>query len=262
MSDSPVNNPPIVNVLGVLGNSFAIIFFLIPTLMIRDMIKTKNTSTIPWLLFIFTILNCEFWMIYGFKIKAWAVYLCNAIGIFSNHIFLILFFLYVENTKLLNKLIYILTLLVSFTTIFVIFHFAIQNKNIVGGIACAMNIFMFAAPLQKIKEVYEKKDNTYIPIYISICLVLNCLIWISFGCFKNMDYFIIIPNTLGLCLSLFQVYLWFKFKEDTDRRLLEEENQVKHVKLEDGDHSDEELKSVKDNQASSQAVTINTTKQN
>jgi solute carrier family 50 (sugar transporter) len=233
--------PTIVNLLGILGNSFAIVFFLMPILMIRDMIKTKVTTHIPWLLFFFTILNCEFWMIYGLLIKAWPVYLCNGFGFVTNQIYLILFCLYLENTKFLQKLVYISLLLFSFTTIFIVFYYDIQNKELCGGIACTMNILMFASPLQKLREVYEKKDNTYIPIHVSVCIVLNCIIWTSYGIFKNLDWFIIIPNTLGLMLSIFQVYLWFEFKEETEKRQLEK---ATGNKQEDGDGSGDELKSV------------------
>jgi solute carrier family 50 protein (sugar transporter) len=240
MSESS-DHPIIVNFLGILGNSFAIILFLLPIIIMKDMIKTKATNHIPWLLFFFTILNCEFWMIYGLEIKAWPVYLCNGFGFVTNQIYLILFCIYLENTKLLQKLIYICLLLFSFSTIFVFFYYYIQNKELCGGIACTMNILMFASPLQKLREVYEKKDNTYIPIHISVCLVLSCIIWTTYGIFKKMDWFIIIPNALGLFLSVFQVYLWFEFKEETERRQLEKSTRTND---QHGDGSGDELKSV------------------
>jgi uncharacterized protein with PQ loop repeat len=98
-----------------------------------------------------------------------------------------------------------------------------------------MNIAMFVSPLQKIQEVYKTKDNSYIPIQISIVLTINCLIWTSFGMLRNFNLYIIIPNTIGVIFSLFQIYLWFKFnnseniksKDDNslgNKRLPEKEN--------------------------------------
>ncbi len=207
-----MSNFTITDTLGLLGNIFAIVFFLIPLWMIFNMIKTKNTSTVPWLLFIFTILNCEFWMIYGLKLKAWPVYICNGVGIVTNHFYLIMYFFYLERPMIV-KFTNSILLLASFSVIFAVFFIYIENTKLIGSIACVMNILMFASPLQKIGEVYEKKDNSYIPIHVSLSLVINCCIWILYGCFKEMDYFIIIPNVLGLLLSSFQVYLWFQFRE-------------------------------------------------
>jgi solute carrier family 50 protein (sugar transporter) len=254
------NSISITDILGLFGNAFAIVFFIIPSLIIKDLIKTKNTSTIPWLMFLFTILNCEFWMIYGLKIKAWPVYFCNGIGIITNVFYLIIFFLYLESRKIYDRFFMILLLLISISTIFVVFYNFIENKNILGGIACAMNICMFASPLQNIREVYVKEDNSFIPIYASLCLVLNCIIWVSYGCFKGMDYFIIIPNAIGLVLSVFQVYLWIKFRKDIKDKIYvvmknecgsngsnEELNIEVNKKIRNNELDDKEIITIEDN---------------
>jgi solute carrier family 50 protein (sugar transporter) len=209
-----MSNFTITDLLGLFGNLFAIVFFLIPIWMIINLIKTKKIETIPWLLFIFTILNCEFWLIYGLKLKAWPVYVCNGFGITTNFFYLITFYLFL-NKSILIKVIYIVISFSSFILIFAVFYYFITNIQLIGAIACTVNILMFATPLQKIREVYEKKDNSFIPIHVSFSLVVNCFIWILYGCFKEMDYFIIIPNFLGLLLSCFQIYLWFLFRDTT-----------------------------------------------
>jgi uncharacterized protein with PQ loop repeat len=209
-----MSNFTITDLLGIFGNIFAIVFFIIPIWMIINMIKTKKVDTIPWMLFIFTILNCELWLIYGLKLKAWPVYVCNGVGIVTNFFYLISFYVFIDKTTLV-KIIYSIITISSFVLIFSVFYFFITNTQLIGSLACIVNILMFATPLQKISEVYQKKDNSFIPIHVSFSLVINCCIWVLYGIFKEMDYFIIIPNFLGLVLSCFQIYLWFLFKDST-----------------------------------------------
>ena len=120
-----MSNFTITETLGLIGNIFAIVSFFIPLWIILNMTKTKNTSTVPWLLFIFTILNCEFWMIYGLKLKAWPIYVCNGVGIVTNHFYLIMFFLYLERETFF-KFIYTFLLLFSFSLIFAVFYFFVE----------------------------------------------------------------------------------------------------------------------------------------
>ena len=183
----------ILDVLGLSGNIISIVFFFLPMLIIIELFQKKDTSKIPWLLFIFTCLNCEVWAIYGIKINAWPIYVCNGFGLITNLFYLISYFLFINESKI-RKSSYLALILLGFLIIELFFHFHIKNNDLVGGIACLLNVFMFASPLQNISKVYKLKDNSFIPIHISICLVINCIIWTSYGILKSMDYFIIFPN--------------------------------------------------------------------
>jgi solute carrier family 50 protein (sugar transporter) len=231
----------LTDILGLSGNIVAIILSILPILIIKDLIVNKNTSKVPWLLFLSTILNCEFWMIYGMLIKSWPVYFCNGLGLTMNTIYLIVFFLYLESKSLLQKLTYIAVLIISIILIYYVFFISTNNPKLIGGIACFVNVLMFASPLQNIKEVYDKKDNSFIPIYISICIVINCIIWVSFGFSKDIDYFIIIPNFIGLCLSTFQIYLYFKFSKSNQKT-----SNFKTLKNESGSNGSNEALTIEE----------------
>jgi uncharacterized protein with PQ loop repeat len=202
----------ILDILGLTGNIFAIIFFVLPVLIIIELCKKKDTSKITWLLFLFTILNCELWMIYGLKINAWPVSVCNGFGLFSNFFFLLIYLMFLDLGNFI-KFIYLLSILSGILIVHIIFYIYVKKNELVGILACVFNVMMFAAPLQNISKVYELKDNTFIPIHISIILLLNTITWTSYGILKSMDYFIIIPNVLGFLLTTFQIYLWFIFKK-------------------------------------------------
>mgnify|MGYP000001560138 CR=1 FL=1 len=203
----------ITDILGAMGNVIAIIFFIIPITMMIDLYKNKDTNKIPYFLFIFTILNCEFWALYGMKINAWPIWLCNSVGIVTNHIFLTMFFIYLDITTN-RKIAYIATLYVSFVLSFSVVYIFVDNFKLIGFIAMIMNILMYAAPLQKLLEVIKKKDSSFIPIWVSLTLVLSSSIWIAYGYFKDRDLYIVIPNSIGLTICLVQVILYFLFRKE------------------------------------------------
>jgi solute carrier family 50 protein (sugar transporter) len=202
----------ITDVLGAMGNIIAILCFIIPITMMIELYKSKDTSKIPYLLFIFTILNCEFWAIYGLKINAWPIWLCNSLGIVTNCFFLTMFFIYLNITNN-TKIVYISTLYVSFVLSFGITYIFVDNYKLIGFIAMIMNILMYAAPLQKLLEVINKKDSSYIPIWVTLTFAISSCIWISYGYFKERDLYIIIPNSIGLTICLIQIILFFVFRK-------------------------------------------------
>jgi solute carrier family 50 protein (sugar transporter) len=221
----------ITDILGALGNIIAIIFFIIPITMLIDLFKNRDTNKIPYLLFIFTILNCEFWALYGMKINAWPIWLCNSVGIVTNHIFLTIFFIYLDVTTN-KKIAYIATQYVSFILSFSVVYIFVNNFKLIGFIAMIMNILMYAAPLQKLLEVIRKKDNSFIPIWVSITLIISSSIWIAYGYFKDRDLYIVIPNSIGLTICLIQVILYFLYRKEKTKNANSEEIDLKDKEYE------------------------------
>jgi uncharacterized protein with PQ loop repeat len=205
----------ITDILGALGNAFSIIFFIIPITMMIDVYKTKSTEKVPYLLFLFTILNCGLWTIYGIKINAWPLIACNTLGIITNHIFLTIFIAYL-NLSLVKRVLLTICLYITSIVMFTCFYIFIEDPKFFGSVAMVMNICMFVSPLQNLHRVIQLKDNSYIPIWISITLIFNCLCWVLYGYFKDIDAFVIVPNAIGLVLAFIQVILWFIFKKSDD----------------------------------------------
>lgn len=229
-----------LDLLGLAGNSISIIFFFMPTVMIINMFKTKDTSKIPYLLFLFTILNCLFWLIYGIKNNAWPIWLCNGCGVLTNVIFMTAF-LTALNKELFMRLFFIALLYTSLFSIFTFFN-TYTNDKTNGTIAMIMNILMFAAPLQKIGTVFKNKDNSYIPIWISVILSINCVIWCSYGYLQNINLYVMIPNFLGLLLSILQICLWFKFRQrDSEKNTLRKSNDYSNIPDEDPEVNEQTL---------------------
>ena len=209
----------LTDLFGGLGNVITIIFFFLPVFMMIDLCKTKDSSKIPWLLFIFTILNCEFWMIYGIKLNAWPIYVSNGVGIVTNTFYITIFLICLKDEELWKRIFFIFTIHGTFLLTFFAFVTYSHDIKLIGGIALVMNMLLYASPLQKLSEVFEKKDNSYINIWIALCLSLNSFTWFSYGFVKSRDYFIMIPNLFGFILNIFQIYIWFKYRKEDDGQI-------------------------------------------
>lgn len=196
---------------GVLGNITALVFSILPLYLIIDMWKTKNTEKIPYFLFIFSLLNCVFWMAYGIIENKWPIYVGNGIGTLTSCFYLFNFLIYYFEETSKKILLIMMIVLCTFLLFFLLLSY--KNEKVIGIIACIMNTLMYISPLQKINEVFKYNDNSYIPIWISILIVVNCIFWVGYGILQNFNLYLIIPNGLGILVGIIQIIIWFRFKK-------------------------------------------------
>ncbi len=217
--------------LSILSNFFTILFFVSPATMITKMIKTGDTSKIPYLLFLFTNINCLFWFIYGVKLNSWAIYSNNFFGIVANTMYLSLFIIYLNNCSNRLKVILIFLTIIFNIVTFSFFITFVKKAQISGSIAMVFNIIMNLSQLQKLKEVFIYKDKNYIPLLTVTCLFLQSAVWTTIGILSNLNMFIIIPNLLGLSLALMQIIIWFYFSQQEEKKRNDLQNEKEKEEL-------------------------------
>ena len=216
----------LADIFGFLGNTLAILFFLSPITIIVNLIKTKDNSKIPYLLFISVIINCQLYVIYGLKISVFFVWFCNMIGFVLNLFYLIMYIEFCDYSRCKKIMLNFSCLFYLLISTYLMFTFK-NNQDHIALAAMIINIISFVTPLQKISEVMKTKDNTYIPIGVSICLLLNCIFWCLFGMCKNFNYYIIIPNFIGIILACAQIIIYIIYesmKIKTHDRLEKQDN--------------------------------------
>jgi len=71
---------------------------------------------------------------------------------------------------------------------------------------------MFLSPLYQIYLAISNKNMQHIDLYINCAILLSSGTWITYGIFLGKDYNIIIPNVIGLFVSLLQMSTWIKLK--------------------------------------------------
>ena len=66
---------------------------------------------------------------------------------------------------------------------------------------------MYASPLSVMGQVIRTRSVEFMPLPLTIMMLLNCTAWSSF-CFYVGDLFIGVPNYIGIVLSIAQVVLY------------------------------------------------------
>jgi len=153
-SDDPFDFSKFINMLGLFGNIFAIIFFIAPiSLMIKLHKKEVDPIKIPYLIMLMNVFNCFLWLSYGVLINDFFLKLANGIGYPVNLIYLCLFFYYKEDSNYFKSLIFIFPSIIISGGLFVLLAYVIEDKNISRYSAMIFNILMYSAPGQNIVKL-------------------------------------------------------------------------------------------------------------
>ena len=81
-----------------------------------------------------------------------------------------------------------------------------------GLLSCTFSIVMFGAPLLTLKQVITCKNASgHISLPVAALSLLVTILWTSVGV-QFKDSFIIIPNALGIILSLAQLTVYWVYR--------------------------------------------------
>ena len=85
------------------------------------------------------------------------------------------------------------------------------RQSSVMGIFCIIaNVVMYGSPLVAASEVFRSKSVEYMPLSLTLGMVVCSMTWMSYGILGS-DPFVIVPNAIGVALGFAQVglYAWF-----------------------------------------------------
>lgn len=219
-------------IFGWVGSVLATIFYLAPVVPFYNLIKKKITyQDSPGVLLLMSFFNCILWGVYGLREDLVQVWVTNFLGCFITLIFIIIYLIFVGEEKVFLSLIYNFILLNFVVEIFYVSYSLLRNSY-VGNAATTFNILMYAAPGEKIYQVYKTGNYNLLPIVSSICGLACASSWAIYGIYQS-NWNLIIPNVLGIAFSLLQIVVWWIFysrKKPKDNSLedsLVEKNDVK-----------------------------------
>ena len=204
-------------IIGWVGTGIALYFYIAPAVPFIKLVKESlKVNEVPGILLICSFMNCILWADYGLKTDKFLVYLANGIGGTITLIWITIYLIYLGKKSLKIALFLIILLMVLVGGISYIFY-KIINEEITGFVAMIFNILMYAAPGEKIFQVFKTKQYKLIPIFSTIGGLSCSLCWLIYALYL-LDINMIIPNALGLFFAILQiiVYLIFycKIKKD------------------------------------------------
>ena len=172
--------------------------------------STGETSSAP---FVLGALNAFCWLKYGLLIGDLQVIVVNTAGTILMSSYTICFCCYSSRRSGIKKQILIALLFAIKVELFILYGKFLEystEKYICGIIASALTIGFFASPLATIVNVVQTKSTSTLPFYMILANLFVTVQWWLYGLILD-DYFIEIPNFLGMCLSAIQLSLFVIF---------------------------------------------------
>lgn len=205
-------------IVSILGTIIAVGLNLTPIVLFYEYFKKKRKfESIPEMMFVSGVFCSSTNLAYGIIKRDSMLILSNTICD-SLQITYATVFLFLYSQK--NCLKYLLYLFIAYDLTFEIIYilsdllkyhtskdFALKFTGIVNIIIGLVNV---VTPGQNIIKVFKTEDFTLIPI-VTICF--QCLCSTFWGCygFKDMDIMIILPNVLGVVLTIIQIVVYYYF---------------------------------------------------
>ena len=220
-------------IFGWIGSVLAIIFYISPVVPFYDLIKEKITyKETPGVLLIMSFFNCILWGVYGLRGDKIQVWLTNFLGAFITIIFIITYLIYLSEQKIFQSILYNL---ITFNFVIEIFYvsYKLVDNEYVGNTAMIFNILMYAAPGEKIYQVFQTGKYDLLPIVSSVCGLCSATSWFIYGIYKS-DSNIYVPNGLGILFALLQIGVWYNFyrkRDETEKIKLNSTNEYKDTSV-------------------------------
>ena len=172
------------------------------------------------------------WIITSRKI---AMFNCIS-GIIICDIFVILYFyLYFNRTYFKTFVASIILIITEIVLISISVSWG--NYNILSYIAMIFNTLMFVSPFQKILRVIKEKNYKLIPICTTIVNILCSISWLGYGvCISMVSQ--IIPNAIGLILSVVNAYTWIYYYANRNKLFKKYQKMVATEKKEKEDETE------------------------
>ncbi|XP_022137300.1 bidirectional sugar transporter SWEET5, partial [Momordica charantia] len=168
-----------------------------------------------------TVLNCAMWVFYGMPFvhpDSILVVTINSIGLFTEIVYVSIFFTYSPWSKRKKLLIFLLCEAIFFACVVVItmkvWHTTKERTFFVGIICIIFNICMYTSPLTIMRLVIKTKSVKYMPFTLSLASFCNGIIWAVYALLK-FDPNVLIPNSLGALSGLIQLILYATYYRTT-----------------------------------------------
>ena len=174
-----------VTILQIIGNFFALIFFISPLFQIITLklySEHHDIKNVPLFLILTIIFNCLFWLLNAFSsgnLEGWIPLLVSNIGGLAINTFLLFFYLFVLLKRKVKRFLFfgffVVNLLVEIT--YLTFRYIINpskdnNNNdtfyLIGFVATVINVLMYSSPIQNIKVIIKQGKYEALPIYTLI----------------------------------------------------------------------------------------------
>ncbi|TYZ63775.1 hypothetical protein PybrP1_010429 [[Pythium] brassicae (nom. inval.)] len=174
--------------------------------------STENVSVLP---LVSLWGNSFLWLLYGYLAKNFFPIVATSVfGCLTALVYITVYFRRTTQRRYVAKLFCAVLLGLLFVMLYAVLGLVgvtgqarAQVRDIVGYIAVAVNIVLYASPLETVREVVRTKSAKTLPISMCLVAAINCSLWMVCGVVDS-DLFVLTPNVIGVTLSIIQVVLY------------------------------------------------------
>lgn len=221
---------------GVLGNVVSFMVYLAPLPTFYRVYKKKSTEGFQSIPYVVALFSAMLWLYYGMlKTDGYLLITSNSVGCAIEAAYITIYMVYAtRSSKIFTVKLLLLMNVGAFGLIFLFTFLLVHGAKrlmILGWIGSAFSVCVFAAPLSIIRLVIKTKSVEFMPINLSFFLTISALIWFAYG-FLIGDYFVALPNVLGLLFGVTQMILYVVYR-GTNKPKLDEKlpEQVTDIRL-------------------------------
>ena len=203
----------------ILGTIISVGLNLTPLVLFYEYFKGKREfKNIPEMMFVSgtfcSSTNLAYAVLKGDIMLTISNTVCDSLQVLYATVYLFIF----AEKKCLQYLLY---LIIAYDLIFEVLYIFIDlikfhtsrdfALEFTGYFNIGISLINVITPGQNIIKVFQTEDFTLIPI-VTICFQCLCSSFWGFYGFKDLDKMIIIPNFLGVALTIFQIAVYFYYR--------------------------------------------------
>lgn len=233
----------VMTVVNVLTTVVSICVALSPLPDYYRMYQHKSTGDMSILPVVALFANCYAWTVYGYIVgNIFPLFSVCLFGCVIAIAYSIVFYLLSEDRQHVCRLWVYVTAFSVVVAVYAGIGIAgvtdqprNQVEKILGFVATAVNICLFASPLATMRHVVITKDASSMPITMSAVALLSGSLWVVVG-IDDSDFFVTGSNGIGVVLSVAQIVLYWTFRPSkaTEETAKRSEGTTTEVGIEEG----------------------------
>lgn len=213
----------VLAVINVVATVTSILLYLSPFPDFRRIYRNKATGEVAILPIVVLFGNSVMWTTYGaLDNSIFPVCVVNAFGVLTTSVFSLVFYSFAAKLRRRVLLLFASALLVlCIPALYIILAKtgAIHQSSdtvvtVMGYGSVVVNIGMYASPLGTMRKVIRTKSVASLPIALSAVSLGNGSLWVAYAILAG-DMFILVPNAIGVALTIVQVGLYLKYRNAT-----------------------------------------------
>ena len=155
--------------------------------------------------------NCFLWWLYGDLSFSDTVKATNFIALLICLFGMLIYIFYERKKYLLDSILNFLLIIMVSWSVFKYLIIEVDDPRVAGKLCFCTSIVVFSYFIYNIYKVIIDKNYALIKFTNITIYLINSMIWVCNG-LSIKDFYIIIPNCLGVLISLVQIIVYLKYQ--------------------------------------------------